>query len=334
MKKILFSIILVTFVFSCNIENPVYSIVLSSDVYYENSYFKDEFNPLLKSASEEAFLLELVPTEEICIIQLIQEVSASQPRALLYSYSNSTSLEVEGLIFVFKGTTPTYYADFYNALLTYYGYLSSYVKTISNILTNHLDLIKNNNVYFVGHSLGAKIAHSMGFLFDMKSIGVDGPGMLEFGRQLETEYNSTRSYEKYHQTKTINIVGVPNLVNLSHTRAEKTSTVIFNAPINYCYNLNSFPLSQIPLLEQVARSFSWTQHYHGIDNMIATLIENKKNLNAVIEKIPFSLKKVFNHSKARNLLDKLINCLFDNSIDEFNLDLFRKSLIDELDELY
>ena len=319
---------LFNFTLSCQINNPVYSLVLADDVYYEVSRFEREHNPFLMARGERAHFFDVIDEPDKCFITFIKTIKDNDPKINLYSFHDPAKVREKGYIYSFRGTTLNF-NDIFNDLQLAFYQVTNYAKIIKDDIQAHMTEYEHNNVFFVGHSLGGEIAHSIGYLLNVPSTGVDAPGMVDFAPKLKDLYGLDRTYEDYHFRKAVDIVGVPNVVNYHFNRIEKRPIVIFVDVDVPCRFFSSFSFFAQPPLDKIIYDPSWTYNFHNGNDIIKLLIDNRGKVDRVfVRNIDYNLYNVFSHQKAAKIVKKIYDCLpgglfGKRSFLEFSLDFLK-----------
>ena len=294
---------------SCNIANPVYTVIIADDVYKNKSSFTNESNPFISVKNQRAHLFELISESSKCFIKYVKNLSTSDPKVSLYSVSETENGEVKAYVYAFRGTTANY-NDILNDIQIAQGKVTDFAKKVKDEIKSHVSKYSNTAIYFVGHSLGAKLAHSLGYLMDVPSFGLDSPGMASLANSLQSYFNLNKSYEDYHKMKVHDIFGLPNAVNYTLGHIEKHQTVLVSDADVPCSMFSIFGLSPIIPLDKLLYNMQWTYAFHNTEDMIATLIRNKNNLSDVfIYHTDLSLYPIMSNPKTAKVIRKMHDCV-------------------------
>lgn len=328
MNTLLF-FLLISSVLTCNPYNPIYSIILSNDVYADYSNFRYSFNPLVGSETK-AYLHELIEEPSKCFIRFEDNLVSYQPKISLYSARASSNGEILAYFIVIRGTTLSL-MDVVNDNLILAGRVPTYVTTALNYIKPLMNKLKGKEVIFSGHSLGAFVAHSLAFIFNKFSVGFESPGTHFQINHLENLAGDGRKYQEHHLTKAIEVSGIPNIINYLLPKINYRHLVIFAAPITNCLHFfNPIWLNRLSFIK-ILMTPGWTLNYHSSDNIIDSLVRNKTDLAKVmVENYNFKLKSIFEDPRMDGQYMAIHHCLLKYSFHRISFQELKQKLLDEI----
>ena len=305
--KTLVILLLFQFTFSCNIDNPVYSIFLANDAYHDSTLFT-EYNPLLSYNDINVRLFDLVPENERCYFTFKKVISSEEPKAFLLNYASSPYFWAQGYVVTIRGT-----AINKNALVNDFeatvGFLPNSLKPLIEKVNNSFYWGVPGSLRFVGHSLGGVLAHLAGFYFDLPSVGIEVPGLVHLNFAAQKELSSKRKFETYMLNKTRTILSYPNLVNSISKRHNFLVDRMFVKPFSKCPAYEVLEGDMKLGLRSVLAEFIFTDHFHSSQVAVETILEKKGNLNEIFA---FNQKQshfaIFAHQNALPVIMKMFEC--------------------------
>ena len=330
MKTLLFSILIIT-ASSCDPHNLTYSTVLSWDVYESTTRFDGSLNPTI-GKTKSAPLFDIITDKNKCFIRLDENLISFQPKVNVYSVRATENDEPIAYFIVTRGTTSNP-VDLHNDNLIALGYIPNYASTLLRYLKPKLAGWEGKELIFTGHSLGAFVAHSVGFVLDKFSIGFESPGTKGHVKQMEELSGDGRSYIDYHTTKTAAVTGAPNFINYLLERVEWNHLVIFVPPLTSCAHFINFITFSRFTYQHMLETPGWTSHYHSSDLIVDTLIENKQNLSAVmVDGLTFKLRPMSADDHMNEQFKAIYECITKYTSEKRSFEEVKAVLMNEIDD--
>lgn len=306
--KLFFLFHLILLAQSCNIDNPVYSVVISKDADYVKSSFINESNPLIVGYFNSAHLFSLITEEDKCFILFDSVLKQDSPKILRYSVrADPSAATPDCYLIIFQGSSTTA-RDIHNNNLLINGIVPEYVLEAKWALE---DLIGSEQVpiIFGGYSLGGFLAESVGFIFDQPSFSVESPGSAKLTEKLNNIVDDSRDYKEYFLSKSTHIVGIPNFVSYGLDRIEDYPTILFSEPLTYCVHFISAFGKRFDFMT-ILQTPGWTDNYHNYNNLLHAIIENKDNPERIFEtKLLYRLKPIIEDPRVDNQLKAIYDCV-------------------------
>ena len=180
----------------------------------------------------------------------------------------------------------------------------------SNCSSPYSKKTKERGLVLVGHSLGGFLAHSLGFLFNVPSIGIDAPGSADF-KEIFNELKKLKlskemiesDYDSYMKGLGSTYVSIPNFVNMPLSHNTSVSVLFVDPPTDCSYYKNGDKLKAI---QEVVSSIDWTRWFHDKERILDLVVNNKlvRKTNFNME---FSLLNVLEEERSK-IIENMFLC--------------------------